>query len=291
MIEKVLLFSLLLVNVLIVIYVYKKFKIVLHHISQKHGEQQDTFIEYISKIERRISKPFKDFDNLHEESHMWVVVTSYNRNKDLKNTILSIRENEPEVKILVVDNGSDIETIDLLYLLKKEDLIDKLLLNTKADIPQWQKSFSMAQAMKVLSLEKIKDGITWIDDDIIVKNPWIKISESIIKEFDKEKIKIVTCHNDHIQEESHPTEGTLIFKGYSIHLKSSFNGGFFYTPLSFLKAAGLPPLSEGYSHASTEDWYYSRRLMAHGWKVATVNCSEHIGYERSHREKLHETAY
>jgi len=269
-----------------VIYIYIRLKRVLYRISKKNKEQKDEFINYISQIERRISKPFKNFHNVHEESYAWVVVTSYNRHEDLKKTILSIRENEPDVKILVVDNGSDTETIELLYLLKKEAVIDKLLLNTKADVPQWQKSFSMAQAMNVLSVEHIQGGITWIDDDVIVKKPWIKISELIIEKLHKENIKIITCHNDQLQERFHPTEAIIPFHGYSIHLKSTFNGSFFYTPLSFLEIAGLPPFSEGYSAASVEDCYYSRRLMSYGWKVATIDCSTHIGYTNSHREKL-----
>jgi len=286
MIEITLLLMLLFLNILLAIYLYKRIKIILNHISQKNHEHKQEFITYISKIESRISKPFQDFHNKQGEAYNWAVVTSYNRYKDLENTLLSIRRYEPKIKILVIDNGSEKNTIDLLYRFQKQNLIDKLLLNTNKDVPQWQKSFSMAQAMKLLSLENIQSGITWIDDDMIIKKPWIHISESIIENFSKEKIKIVTCHNDQVQEKIHPTEQIISFKGYSIHLKSSFNGSFFYTPISFLSTAGLPPFSEGYSEASVEDWYYSRRLMEKGWKVATIDCADHIGYDISHREKL-----
>ena len=153
--EKILLLILLLLNIFIAIFLYKKLKSVLFHISHKHQIHQEEFIKYIAAIEKRISRPFKDFHNLEGDAYPWTVVTSYNRKENLKNTILSIRTHEPKTKILVIDNGSDIETINLIYYLKKESFIDKVLLNMKEDIPQWQKSFSMAQAMKLLSMEHI----------------------------------------------------------------------------------------------------------------------------------------
>ena len=265
-------------NSIVTIMFYKRMKLNF----KKHLNE---YVNYISKIETRLARPFEDFDPLGSAKEDWVVVTSSNREDKLVQTVQSIKAYEPDIKILVVDNGSNISTLNMLYELFQEKSIDKILLNQNADIPQWQKSFSMAQALKVLSLESIK-SISWVDDDIKIYKPWIKDAEQIINQNRDHNIKIVNCMIDDLQEENHPTIKEIYFQDHKVKLKKSLNGAFFFTPVEFFKEAGMPPIAEGISSASVEDWYYSRQLQGRGWYAATIDCAVHLGYNESEREKL-----
>ena len=71
-----------------------------------------------------------------------------------------------------------------------------------------------------------------------------------------------------------------------ILIKSSFNGAFFMLRLQDLMELGYPPINEGISDESVEDWYYTRQLKVRNWKVATINRCLHLGYNTSIRESL-----
>jgi hypothetical protein len=234
----------------------------------------------ISKIESRISKTFEEFDS-GKQKEDWLLIISYSRKDLLEQTIRTAKSNEPNVKILVVDNGSSKELLEDLQKMFYEGLINKLLFNHNQEVSQWQKSFSISQAYKLLSLESVR-SITICDDDILVEKPWINDSRRILKVIPE--ALIVSLMTDDRQEKIHLTKDEKIVGGELVKLKTSFIGTFFYIPVEAIKVLGLPPLNEGLT--PTEDWYYSNLIEQKGWMVATVNRCQHLGYDCSIREKV-----
>ncbi len=243
---------------------------------------EDKFIEYISKIENRISKPFTEF-SIDDAADDWACIISFNRSELVLQTIETAKKFEPTIKIIVIDNGSSAETIHTLVDAKIQGKIDKLVLNSHSDIKQWQKCFSIASAMKLLSLKPVK-SITFIDDDILIEGAWLEFSNKLVNEIPH--VKMVSLMNDHIQENIHKTIEEVTIDNEVIKLKQSFIGTFFYFPIQSISDLGMPPFNEGISEASVEDWYYSRLITAKDWKIATINRCTHLGYSQSIREEI-----
>lgn len=240
----------------------------------------------LSKLESRIHKPFIEFDEKNQKDN-WLVITSFNRKEYLKLTIQSARKFEKDIKILVVDNGSSVDVLNDLYSCFESGQINKLILNKNNEVQQWQKSFSIAQAFKILSLESVR-SITFSDDDILIEKPWLNSSENILQNIPS--ALFVNLMYDEIQDSVHQTIEQLEFDGETIKLKRSFNGSFFYFPLSAIKELGLPPINEGFGEPSVEDWYYSRLTDMKDRYIATVNKAKHLGYGDSVRENMESIA-
>jgi len=280
--ESLLIAAAIIIVILIALYacharIKKLMKKQLIMIRQNH----DYLFKILIKLEKNFIKPVEDFVS-GDVKRPWVVVTSYNRPHLLQTTVESIRQHEPDVSVLVVDNGSNRETVNQVFELKQQGLVDKVVLNTYDDVPHWQKSFSLCQAFKLLTLEGVS-SITVADDDILVKQSWLKDAHKLCRWSD---VRLVCLHHDKIQSRSHVTERVEMFEGEEVHIKNSFNGAFFYVEPEALKALGYPPVGEGISMAGMEDWYFSRQLKARNWKVATINRAVHLGYDVSIRERL-----
>jgi GT2 family glycosyltransferase len=231
-----------------------------------------------------MSKPINDFNSEDSQKQDdWLIMISYNRSELAVQGLESAKINEPNLKILVVDNGSDFNATSKLNIARERGLIDKLILNNSKDVPQWQKGFAIAQAIKLLALESVK-SISIIDDDVIITSDWLKLSENLCAS--RQDIKIVCLMDDEIQESKHPTESIVKFENEIIKLKNSFNGAFFYMPIETIKTLGFPPYNEGVSEASVEDWYYTRLAAAKSWKIGTIDRCVHLGYADSIRESL-----
>ncbi len=261
---------------------YVRTKQLLYKYHRLNKKIEDKFVDYISRIENRISKPFDEF-NPSERKEDWLLIISYNRKDLLMGAISSARQHEPSIKIAVVDNGSCEEVTKALHKSFDEGAIDKLVLNKHDDVPQWQKCLSIAQAMKLLSLQSVK-SLTIMDDDILVEAPWLQISGKLTSEM--ENVKFVSLMDDEIQDRIHKTLEKHTIDGELVKLKTSFIGTFFYIPVDSLIELGLPPFNEGIAEASVEDWYYSRLTKAKGWKIATINRCKHLGYAASIREAI-----
>lgn len=237
--------------------------------------------EVIAHVEQRLAKPVEEFSAAGVKRD-WAVVISYNRPQLLKTTVESMRQHEPDLAVLVVDNGSDRDTLSQLLELRAQGLVDKLLVNTHKHVPQWQKSFALCQAFKLLTVEGVA-SITVADDDLLVEKSWLRDARELCRWRD---VRLVCLHHDAIQAVSHATERVEMFAGEEVLIKSSFNGAFFYVQPEVLRELGYPPVGEGLSMAGLEDWYYSRQLAARKWKVATIQRAVHLGYDVSMRERL-----
>ena len=238
---------------------------------------------YVASLEKRIVRPFEEFSNT-ENGENWVILFTRDRKDKIKGTIADIKRLEPNAKLLVVDNGSLDETPALLIQLMKEKVIDKVILNHTSDVPQWQKCFSIAQAFKLLSLQSVST-LTWLDDDMRIREPWIDFSNRIFSALEQENVLLLNLSMDNIQDEIHKTVKIVEVDGRQIKIKESFNGQFVVFRPSLLKVIGLPPIGEGITDAGVEDWYYSRLLQANNIFVGAADFSEHTGYKSSIRDR------
>lgn len=275
-------FALAFISIVSFLIYYKRTKRLLYKQILIVKKDYENIFDIISKIERRTASPIDEF-NADEDGADWVVIISYNRPYFLKITVESLRKYEPNVKVVIVDNGSEQETVDEIMRLQRRNLVNKVLLNKNEEVPQWQKSFAIVQAVKLLSMESVS-SITIADDDIEVTQAWIEDANEILKQM--EDIKLICLMEDEIQNICHPTEALRNYNSKAIRIKNSFNGAFFYLKVDVLKELGYPPIREGITDAGVEDWYYTRQLKARNWKVATLNCCNHLGYENSVREKV-----
>lgn len=278
--EAIIISSILVISLFLLYYL--RTKKLLYKLADIQKKDYQAMLTYIAKIESRCAKPLEDFKLTDKLDH-WVIVISYNRPELIHTTITSIKANEPNIKVLVIDNGSDTKTIDTLIKLKQELMINKLVLNHHKEVPQWQKSFAISQALKLLNLESVAT-ITIADNDIQVLKPWIHDAMEIYRNFSD--TKLICLMIDQEQNAVHPTEEVRHLNDEEILIKSSFNGAFFMLRLQDLMELGYPPINEGISDESVEDWYYTRQLKVRNWKVATINRCLHLGYNTSIRESL-----
>lgn len=279
---------------------YFRTKKLIYKYFDRHKTETQNFTKFIANIENRIKLPLdiKPHSALAQdnnrnswcESEDWIVITSFNRGELLSKMIEKIKYFEQNIKIMVIDNGSQSQTISQLTDLKLQNKIDVLLLNNNLLTPQWQKSYSIAESMKLLTLRNCKT-ITIADDDIEISSQWLDISKKIL-EFDRE-VRLVNLLDDKIQENNHKTieikklnDTNSKSQDIEYKLKATFNGAFFTIKFDDLAALGLPPIGEGISESSVEDWYYSRLFIANNWKVAALNLNSHLGYNNSIRENI-----
>lgn len=275
-------FSISLLFTLFILF-YIRTKKLLCKLNKYNKKDYENILDFVSKIEKRAANPIEEFHNNEKQKEDWCIVISYNRSEWLKTTIESMNLHEPALKIIVIDNGSDYLTQMTITELFSKNKISKFLLNKNQDVPQWQKSFSISQAIKILTLESI-NTITISDDDIHVCGPWLEESKGIFEKIPE--AKIICLMDDEIQNKIHCTEKEIILNGSNIKIKSTFNCGFFIVQPETIKELGYPPICEGISQASVEDWYYSRQLKIRNWKIAFINKCIHLGYKKSIREAV-----
>ncbi|MFH0919399.1 MAG: glycosyltransferase family A protein [Fibrobacterota bacterium] len=246
------------------------------------NQKNQSLLDLMSRIEARAAKPFQEFAR-EGELRDWIIVPTYNRLPMLTVLLSDIRKHEPSAAVLVVDSGSNDGTAEFLARALVGGQIQKALFNRQADVPQWRKAFALQQAFRLLALEPVR-SLTWIDDDMQLQRPWILLSLSLLDALQGEQVRLVNLLVDEVQNHNHPVLETRQIEGETVYLKASFNGTFVCFRPALLAEAGLPPVGEGISIASVEDWYYSRIFKARGWKVAALNASKHLGYGQSHRE-------
>lgn len=285
-------FIIILVNIIVLtlffILFHKRTNKLLYKYFEFNKKEILNFNTHIGNIENRIKREIKVknvksniLNNFSKEN--WIIITSFNRGELITKLIDSIKKYEKNIKIIVIDNGSENFTLEKLLNLKKAKSIDYLLLNENNLIPQWQKSYSLVQALKLLELREI-DLITVSDDDITINSSWLETSTNLFNTFDD--VKLVNLMDDDFQEQIHKTVENRTIDNLSFKVKETFNGAFFCIKFDTLVKLGYPPINEGISDSSVEDWYYSRLFKANNWKVAALNFSNHLGYNNSKREAI-----
>ncbi len=252
---------------------------------KKSKKKFDYIRIHISNIEHRVRRSFDEFQEVPGNTN-WAVITSFKRDGTIFNLINDIRKYEPNVKIIVADNGSNIELINELTQYHSNGDINRILLNRNSEIPQWQKNFSISQALKLLSLEDVK-SVTFFDDDMAIEKAWINDCEQILKEFSD--LQLIDLLDDKIQEKNHPTIEKRIYNSEALKIKDAVNGAFFYMPKAVIRELGLPPTGEGINDASIEDGYYTRIIQEKGWRVGVINRAQNLGYENSKRIEFKRT--
>lgn len=252
------------------------------------NKQRKLILDSFGRIESRMVRAATEFDS--DATHgVWAILFSYNRSDLARRTIESLRKHEPTLPILVVDNGSDAATRDMLQAMMSNGTIQKLLLNTHEQVPQWQKSFALVQALKLFSLERPRH-IVWIDNDIDVTRPFLADAAQILEELAQEHVKVINLTDDTEEEHNHPTIKHVPVKlshgVEEIKICASFNGQFVFVNASFFAELGYPQLAEGINDLSVEDWYYSRLLEARAYRAAVLPAALHMGANVSSREAV-----
>lgn len=239
--------------------------------------------QYFSTIESRYIKPIY-FDKT-TNNNIWFIIISYNRKEMLKNLIDSLKQNEPEVKILVVDNGSNPDLLNFLAEYLNSGKIDRVLFNNHDTVPQWQKSYALYQAFQLLKVEN-PEYIGWIDDDILVKRSFLDLAKRVINELKHKGVKVVSLIDDEHQDKVHRTIEKVIVDNREIKLTKTFCGMFVIFKSEILNDLGLPPVNEGINDLEVEDWYYSRMLEYSDSRAAAFEAGIHLGYKTSIRESI-----
>lgn len=200
------------------------------------------------------------------------------------------RTKEPGFHLIVVDNGSDRETRNMLVDQFRQGRIDRLILNPSS-IPQWQKCYAIRQALGALSLaDEPMDFFGWIDNDIEAQPGWMGLSLNVLNEIqDVEVVSLCSC--DPTQEKHHPIARLEQIghgsKAHAIHRKRTANGAFWIMRKTFFDARGFPPIGAGITREGTEDWHYLDIMKQDQSPrfACPVGMAIHRGYEDSAKGK------
>ncbi len=264
---------------------YVRTKKVVQKVADLHGSVS---LRLFARIEQRLAHKLLYRPIPTGGVAMWAIIATYTRQALLERTLRSLRKHEPDVKILVIDNGSEDDTPTFLAQACTDGLVDKVVLNKHEGVPHWQKAFNIHQAMALLSMEPLSHVII-LDDDVEVSRPFIGHSLALLSRTDVH-VSLVSLLTDDEQNANHPTLQELTMGGVRVRIKETFNGAFVMMPRETLEELGLPPIREGIDVLAVEDWYWSRQLQSRGLKVACLDYAVHIGKDQSMRvEKSHRT--
>lgn len=250
---------------------------------ESNRAQYEVSNRLMGRIEHRLVNPSDRRPEAPEGVAVRAVVITYNRREILEQTLRSINEHEPLLKILVIDNGSSDDTQQFLAQALQEGLVDRVLLNSNATIPQWQKAFNFHQAHGLLEIEPLTH-LVFFDDDVKVTSPFIDRSLRLLETLKPKKVRLISLLTDQDQNDIHPTLEQIEVDGTMVRIKQSFNGAFVIFPIETLEQFGLPPIREGIDDLAVEDWYYTRRLQGLDLTVACIDNAIHLGAGSSSRE-------
>jgi GT2 family glycosyltransferase len=267
--------ALTIVSVLVFLLYYKRTKRLLYRYSDLVNHKVDGAFR---QIEARLVHGLPDFEKI--TGRPWAVMFTYDRKEMAMRTLETLREHEPDLSMLVIDNGSTDGTVEALTKMLREGSIQKVLFNTHVDVPQWQKAFALRQALKLLAME-YPSHIIWLDDDIEITGPFVREGIALLYELRNEKVKVINMTDDEIEERNHPTikyvPVNILGETEDIKIRATFNGQFNIMSAEFFVEFGYPPISEGMNEWAFEDWFYSRQLQNKGYRAAVFKCANHHG--------------
>lgn len=218
----------------------------------------------------------------------WILVITKDRLELTQRTLEAIfAHTRPDHELMVIDNGSGPDLVSYLARLSSEGKISLLIRNREGLAPQWQKSYSIAQAFNILSEEAL-DYLAWLDNDVEVKPGWLETALAVLCSTDG-NIPVVSLCNDAEQDKMHQTQQEVSIAGHPVKLKVSTNGALWVMRRSFFARFGLPPIGMGITNMGVEDWHYSRKLQEAGCRFAVLDgLAEHLGWDESAREQAYE---
>jgi GT2 family glycosyltransferase len=232
------------------------------------------------RVESRLVHGVSDFERTNGKNAVWAVMFTYERKEMAVHTLESLRKYEPNLPVIVIDNGSKDGTQEVLTQMLLEGRIQKVLFNTHQDVPQWQKAFALRQALKLLAME-YPSYIVWLDDDLEITRPFVQDGIALLDVLRDEKVKVINMTDNEIEERNHPTikRVNVMVSGLSeaIKIRPTFNGQFNIFAADFFHELGYPPIAEGISELDGEDWFYSRQLQNRGYRVAVFEAAKHLG--------------
>ncbi len=241
------------------------------------------------RIENRLVHGVQEFHQNPEGRNIWAIVFSYDRKSLTERAIESLHLHEPALPILAIDNGSTDGTCELLVEKLNKRYINKVLLNRHNEVPQWQKSFAINQALRLLAMES-PDYIVWMDDDTTVQRPFLDDAITLLHALQSDNVRVISMTDDEIEERNHPTIKQVHIElpnGMAdVKIRASFNGQFNLFSSNFFREFGMPPIGEGIRNYAGEDWYYSRRLQSMDYHAAVFPCGIHAGAMQSKREEI-----
>ena len=216
----------------------------------------------------------------------WILITVRGRAELTGKCLASLLHGTPgEYRLIVVDNGSRDKTLDGLYQLFRDGKIHRLICNKVNTVPQWEKSYAIAQAVRLIADEPY-DYFAWIDNDVVMKSGWLAAAQLVLET--QKDVEVCSLHNDTIQEKRHKTVRTVRVGPYSARIKLTANGAAWVMRKGFFEKYGLPPIGLGVNREGTEDWFYSDKLQADGRpRFAIIDgYAEHLGYKQSIKREV-----
>ena len=217
----------------------------------------------------------------------WVLVVTRDRPELTRRTFEALfSSTSAAFEAMVIDNGSQPETLHFLTGLLASGRISRLILNRDGTVPQWQKSYSIAQGFHLLA-EEVCDYFAWLDNDIEVQPGWLETAVRILSSTNGQ-FPIVSLCNDAEQDRVHPVAKEMHIAGCPVKLKKTSNGALWVMKRSFFSKFGLPPIGMGITNMGVEDWHYSRLMQQSRSFFAVVDgLARHLGTEESAREKAY----
>lgn len=188
----------LVINLAIFWVYYVRTKKVVQKVADLHGSVS---LRLFARIEQRLAHKLQYRPIPTGGVAMWAIIATYTRQALLERTLRSLRKHEPDVKILVIDNGSEDDTPTFLAQACTDGLVDKVVLNKHEDVPHWQKAFNIHQAMALLSMEPLSHVII-LDDDVEVSRPFIGHSLALLSRTDVH-VSLVSLLTDDEQNANH----------------------------------------------------------------------------------------
>jgi len=248
----------------------------------------DKVNEVFIRIESRLRNSVPDFEDISGVA-VWAVMFTYDRKEMALRTLESLRKHEPDLPILVIDNGSTDGTPEALTERLTKGSIQKLLLNTHSDVPQWQKSYALKQGLKLLAMERPR-YLVWLDDDLEITRPCVRDACSLLELLKEQRVKVINLTDDDKEEQNHPTlkwvTVTLPSGTNEVKIRATFNGAFNLFSVDFFREIGYPPINEGINDWGVEDWFYSRGLQTHDYRSAVLVAAKHVGGDSSKRAEM-----
>lgn len=221
-----------------------------------------------------------------DSRHTWAIVVVRDRLALTRRCLEALRrETAASLEVLVIDMGSDAETLRYLTAELSAGRISRLLLNAPGSVPQWQKSAAINQALGLLADEHATH-LALVDNDVEVRAGWLSRGLAVLEALGDEAPVVTLASDDAVQRETHPTREQREVAGEPVRLLDSANGALWLLRRDFFARFGAPPIGGGITHSGVEDWHYSRRLREQGCRFAALDgLAQHLGEGHSIRER------
>ena len=205
----------------------------------------------------------------NESIRVAILMACHNRATTTSNFFRSFKSADKHnfnFEFYVTDDGSTDETSEILLA---QELPMKIIL--KDGTLFWAKSMAVAEQ----SIERVPDGILWVNDDIVLKPEAFKKLYSMVKQFPSAVLvgQILNPDSNRIiyggyhQTGIHPLRLSLIESFEDPIPADTFNGNFVYIPTEIRLAVGS--IDGNFQHAFA-DCDYGARVKKLGYPIYVI---------------------